>query len=304
MPSILLVEDSATQAMQMKMLLESAHHTVDCCDDGAIADQRLANGAYELVVTDMELPTMNGLELVKKMRIDYPEVPAVLVTGHGSERLAAEALRCGASAYVPKILLNEMLLSTIEDVLGVLRTDRDYARLIDCTVENRLVFELENDPRLASNAVNLVMQMANGMRLFSGAESYRVGNALNHAVSNALFRGNLELTFQQWRQKAHDELNSDTVSEIVAERLAQSPYKDRKIHFDARLMKDMMRVVIRDEGRGFLAQEYLSKEPKDLSSVAGRGLNLIKSSMDKVSFNGVGNEITMIKHCDHATHGH
>ena len=100
MSNILLVEDSATQAMQMKLLLESAAHTVTCVDDGTVALERLADGFNELVVTDLELPLLSGLELIKKMKADFPQIPAVLVTAQGSERLAAEALKHGAAAYV------------------------------------------------------------------------------------------------------------------------------------------------------------------------------------------------------------
>ncbi len=106
MSNILLVEDSATQAMQMKLLLESAHHSVICVDDGTSALERLADGYNELVITDLELPILNGLELIKKMAADFPQIPAVLVTAQGSERLAAEALKHGAAAYVPKSMLN------------------------------------------------------------------------------------------------------------------------------------------------------------------------------------------------------
>ncbi|MCR9294550.1 MAG: response regulator [bacterium] len=298
MPNILLVEDSPTQAMQMKVLLESAHHHVVCCDDGMAALEHLASGVNEIVVTDLELPVMNGLDLVKRMTIDFPHIPTILVTSHGSERLAAEALRNGAAAYVPKVLLSEMLLGTVEDVLGVLRTDRSYAQLIDCTVENRLVFELPNVPTLATNAVNLVMQMCTGMKLLTGAQSYRVGTALQHAVSNALYRGNLELSFAEYRHVLPEEEEMQSPSPLLAERMRQQPYKDRKIHLDARLMRDVIRFVVRDEGRGFDVPKHSAADDEHaLSSVHGRGLLLIRNFMDKVSFNGPGNEITMVKHC-------
>src|SRR5690606_7547093 len=160
MSNILLVEDSPTQAMQIKLLLESASHHVTCCDDGTTALEALATGTNELVVTDLELPVMNGLDLIKQMQADFPQIPAVLVTGQGSERLAAEALRIGATGYVPKSMLEDLLLGTVEDVLGVTRTDRSYAELIECTAENRLVFVLPNKPRLLMTAIDLTMQLA------------------------------------------------------------------------------------------------------------------------------------------------
>jgi CheY-like chemotaxis protein len=298
MSSILLVEDSPTQAMQMKLLLESAAHRVVCCDDGTKAIEHLQTGTSEIVITDLELPLMNGLDLIKRMQADFPQIPAVLVTGQGSERLAAEALRIGATAYVPKSMVDEMLLGTVEDVLGVMRTDRSYAQLIDCAVENRMIFDLPMKPRLISTAIDLTMQMAAGMQLLSGVDRYRVGLALHHAASNAIYRGNLELTADQWKQCSTEDEEEDHPSAIVLERMHSDPYKNRKIHFDARLMRDLIRVVIRDEGHGFNVKQFADEGDQGvLAADGGRGLVMIRNFMDKVSFNDSGNEITMIKRC-------
>ncbi len=298
MSHILLVEDSPTQAMQMKMLLESAAHQVTCCDDGTPAIEHLQNGVFELVVTDLELPLMNGLELIKLMQCDFPQIPAVLVTGQGSERLAAEALRSGATAYVPKSMVDDMLLGTVEDVLGVLRTDRSYAELIECTVENRLVFELPNKMSVLTTAIDLTMQLAAGMQLLSGSDRFRVWTALQHAATNAIYRGNLELTREQWQQSSSDEEHDIAPPAIVSERMESAPYKDRKIHYDARLMRDLIRIAIRDEGPGFDTSHFSSdSNPQPLSTDSGRGLVLIRNFMDKVTFNAKGNEVIMVKQC-------
>ncbi len=298
MSSILLVEDSPTQAMQMKLLLESAAHTVTCCDDGTRAIEHLQTGTCELVVTDLELPVMNGLDLIKTMQCDFPQIPAVLVTGHGSERLAAEALRAGATAYVPKALVDDLLLGTVEDVLGVLRTDRSYAELIDCTIENRLVFEMPNKPKLLTTAIDLTMQLAAGMQLLSGVDRYRVSMALQQAASNAIYRGNLGLSFSDWQQTSTEENGDGQPDANVTLRMQSAPYCDRKIYYDARLMRDLIRIVIRDEGMGFDIKSIAHEsDPQAMSANRGRGLVLIRNFMDKVSFNDCGNEITLIKHC-------
>jgi CheY-like chemotaxis protein len=295
MSNILLVEDSATQAMQMKLLLESAAHTVTCVDDGTVALERLADGFNELVVTDLELPLLSGLELIKKMKADFPQIPAVLVTAQGSERLAAEALKHGAAAYVPKSMLTEMLLGTVEDVLGVLRTDQSYAELIDHLTENRLIFDLPCDPKFIEPTIDLTMHMAAGMELLSGTDRHRVSTALRHVLSNSFYRGNLELTHAQWREQSE---NTKESNELVQHRIHQSPYKNRKVHFDARLMRDMLRVTVRDEGHGFdVSKQTHMNTAQALDGDKGRGLVLIHSFMDKVTYNEKGNEVTLIKHC-------
>ncbi len=303
MPNILLVEDSPTQAMQLKLLLESGSHKVTSCDDGVPALELLASGTCELVITDLELPVMNGLDLIRKMKADFPQVPAVLITGHGSERLAAEALKVGATAYVPKSMVDELLLGTVEDVLGVMRTDLRYAELIDCTVENRLVFDLPSKPELLIAAIDLVTQMAAGMELLSVMDRYRVSQAMQQAASNALYRGNLELSWKQLPQSSISETHTDTLPPIVQERMKSAPYKNRRIHFDARLMRDLIRIVIKDDGPGFnlklFEARHHSTDGAAFTGDCGRGFALIDRFMDKVSFNAPGNEITMVKHCMH-----
>jgi anti-sigma regulatory factor (Ser/Thr protein kinase) len=73
------------------------------------------------------------------------------------------------------------------------------------------------------------------------------------------------------------------------------------IHFDARLMRDLIRVVIRDEGPGFdhksLEARQTHLEGSAFTGDSGRGFAMIYRLMDKVSFNAAGNEITMVKHC-------
>jgi CheY-like chemotaxis protein/anti-sigma regulatory factor (Ser/Thr protein kinase) len=298
MPNILLVEDSATQAMQMKILLESAGHAVHCAEDGQCAMQCLADAPYELVVTDLEMPLMTGLELVERMRSDFPHVPSVLVTARGSEKLAAEALQRGASAYVPKSLLESLLLKTVEDVLGVLRTDQTYARMIDCAVQNHFVLELPSEPEFIGPAVDLPLQIAAGMELLTGNEISRLSTAIREAMSNALYRGNLELTYDQWQDQEDFDDNHLAMPEIVAERLNAEPYKSRKIRYDVLLTKEFIRVVITDRGPGFDTSTVPAKgDPNAMSERVGRGLISIQAFMDKVEFNDTGNQITMTKYC-------
>src|SRR4051794_39428747 len=102
MTQVLIVEDSQTQAMEMKLLLEEEGFSTEVAHSGAEGLRLIRNGRPDLVVTDMMMPEMDGLALVEAIRLDFPYLPVVLVTGFGSERAASEALRAGAVGYVPK----------------------------------------------------------------------------------------------------------------------------------------------------------------------------------------------------------
>lgn len=297
MAKILLVEDSPTQSVEMRMLLEQDAHDVVHVANGRLAIEVLEQEPIEIVVTDLEMPEMNGLELVEAMKLNFEHIPAVLVTGRGSEELAAEALRKGAAGYVPKSQL-QTLVDTITDVLGVIRSDASYAKLIKTLKENKFVFDLPNEAQLISPMVGLLMQVIAGMELISGIEVVRVGVALEHALVNAMYRGNLQLgpsVTPPNRAIIYD----DATSDLIEKRKLTDPYKNRIVHVDANANKEEIRILIRDEGNGFNTSRVPAPgDPKTLDTEAGRGLVLMVSFTDELIFNDTGNEVTMVKRCN------
>ena len=298
MAKVLLVEDSPTQAVEMRLLLQEGGHEVQHAANGKQALEVLANDSTDIVVTDLEMPEMNGLELVESMNSLHSYVPAILVTAQGSEDLATKALRCGAASYVPKNHLQGLLNDTIVNVLGIARTDASFVNLIAAMQKNVFVFKLENDPSLITPLVSLVTQMVAGMELLRGIELTRLGGALEHALVNAIFHGNLQLGSAVIPSDPAI-INEGATSDLIERRKSESPYKDRKVHVDISASKQEIRIVVRDEGNGFSAD----KIPDDssgyaLDSDSGRGLVLIKSFADELSFNEQGNEITIVKKCE------
>ena len=79
---------------------------------------------HDVVFMDIRMPEMDGLQLVQEMRTRHPAVPVILMTGYGSGEIAMKAPRKGAASYVPKRLLHETLIDTIDQVLELARTIR------------------------------------------------------------------------------------------------------------------------------------------------------------------------------------
>ncbi len=297
MAKVLLVEDSVTQAVEITMLLEAAAHEVRHVVNGKLGLDLLQTESLDVVITDLEMPELNGLELVQAMRLDYAHVPAILVTGQGSEALAAEALQKGAAGYVPKTRMQDLLNDTITDVLGVIRSDESYAKLISTLTKNVFVFEMPNDPELVMPLVGLLMQVVSGMELLGGMELVRLGVATEHAVYNAMFRGNLELPRDQTpcpRAAIYDQ----ATNAVVEARKREAPYKDRTVHVEAIASEHAIRIVVRDQGPGFDTSSLPDAgNPEILDTEGGQGLVLMTSFVDQLLFNEKGNEVTLIKRC-------
>src|SRR4030095_10857516 len=157
MPRVLVVDDSAVDRRFVGGLLsKSGRYQVDFAEDGSQALSHMRQSPPDLIVTDLQMPNRNGLELVAAVRMHHPSVPIILMTGHGSEDLAVEALHRGATNYVPKPQLGERLLESVEEALSLARADRTYDRLISCLTRCDFDFELDNDPALIDPLVDLV----------------------------------------------------------------------------------------------------------------------------------------------------
>jgi CheY-like chemotaxis protein len=296
MATVLVVDDSAVDRRFVGGLLSrDGRFQVEFAEDGAQALGRIRESRPDLIVTDLQMPNRNGLELVAAVRMHHPEVPIILMTGHGSEDLAVEALHRGAANYVPKPQLGQRLLDSVDEALSMVRADRTYDRLIGCMRRCEFSFELDNDPGLIDPLVDLIQQMVAGMKLTDATGRYRVGAAVKEALLNALYRGNLEISFQQM-QDTRVSLLEGKGEDLVEKRRNESPYKERRVNVEVKLHPEEARFVIRDGGKGFDPSSIpAAGRPGSLDPETGRGLVLMRAFLDEVTFNAAGNEATLVK---------
>ena len=258
--------------------------------DGREALDQIAREVPAVVVTDLQMPGMNGLELVEEIRRSHPGIPVILMTAFGSEDIAMQALRAGAANYVPKKAIARDLVDTIDAVLALAAVDLCRQKLLRCVESSHSRFSLENDPELIAPLIAMLQEDLDGMGLCDDNQRTRVGVALQESLANALFHGNLEVS-SDLRQE--DERLFYTEAEA---RRATAPFRDRRIHISADLNRKSATYRIRDEGPGFDTSTLDSPfDPENLMRVGGRGLLLIRTFMDEVHHNESGNEIAMIK---------
>ncbi len=296
MSTILIVDDSAVDRRLVGGLLEKdSRVTIQYAANGSEALEKIKEHVPDLVLTDLLMPEMDGLELVTTIRIQYPEVPVILMTAHGSEAIAIKALDQGAASYVPKTQLAQTVVETVEQALAIVQADRSYQRLIDCATRTEFAFSLDNDATLVDPLVDLVQQIVAGMGLCDATGRYRVGVALKEALLNAVYRGNLEITFAQTQEAREKLLDGESVS-LAESRAAEPPYCDRKVFVDIRISPEEAHFVVRDEGPGFdVGALPAPGDPEALERECGRGIILMRAFMDEVTYNETGCQVTMIK---------
>lgn len=292
-PTALVVDDSPVDSQLVGSLLEKhlgLHLLYAASGPEALA--LLERETPGIVITDLRMEQMDGLQLVDAIRARHPAMPVVLITAFGSEDSAVQALRRGASSYVAKRHLARDLVDTVDQVLAAARMDRRRQRLLECLTRAETCFELENDPTLIPCVVHHFQEYLFRLGVCDPGARTRVGIALEEALLNGLYHGNLEIS-SDLRQR-----DDTAFYELAAERRRQLPYSRRRLHVRARLSREEALFVIRDEGPGFdPGAQPDPTDPANCAKLSGRGLLLIRTFMDEVHYNAAGNEITMIKRC-------
>jgi DNA-binding NarL/FixJ family response regulator/anti-sigma regulatory factor (Ser/Thr protein kinase) len=289
---VLVVDDSAFDRQLIGQLLASIGDVkVIFAADGQEGMAAIARDAPAIVLTDLIMPDMEGLALVQQVRAQYPHISVVLVTAYGSEDVAMCALRAGAANYIPKKMLTRDLVPTIRQVLSLASMTRERRRILRCMVRRESAFVLESDPQLIMPLLKLLHEELEGMGLCDQTGQLQVGVALQEALCNALYHGNLEVS-SDLRQE------DETLFERVAEeRRGLEPYRSRRLRVQVQLDRDAARFVVGDDGPGYDTTIFdRPVEADDLHKIGGRGLLLIRTFMDQVSFNKSGNQVSMIKY--------
>ncbi|NRT16907.1 DNA-binding NtrC family response regulator [Flavobacterium sp. 28A] len=154
MPKILIIEDEAAIRRVLTKILSEENDTyeVEDAEDGVIGFEKIKNNDYDLVLCDIKMPKMDGVELLEEVKKIKPEIPMVMISGHGDMETAINTMRMGAFDYISKPPDLNRLLNTVRNAL-------DKKQLV---VENKILkkkvsknYEMVGE----SEAINLIKVM-------------------------------------------------------------------------------------------------------------------------------------------------
>jgi len=290
MSHILIIDDHPAEREMMQRLLAKSGYECYITQRGDEALRLLQAREVDAVLTELMLSDMSGLRVVEHVREHFPRVPTILITGRGNEEIAAEALQKGACSYIPKRRMEQDLIRTVQNLLGLKTAERRIHRLAHCWLGGETRFELGNTVEVISPLVSHLQDQLRVLKFGDESTLMRIGVALTETLENAVYHGNLEMS---------SDLRKGDGSAWVREHHRKrqlAPYRDRCVKLAARLTRDVAEFHIEDEGPGFNPQSL--PDPTDLSNlecVSGRGVYLIRMLMDEVEYLGSGNHVRMLK---------
>src|SRR6185295_1890203 len=117
MPRILIIDDEKAIRNTLRDILAYEKFDVDEAADGAEGLKKVEAGDYDVVLCDIKMPKMDGIEVLAKILIAKPDVPVVMISGHGTIETAVDALKKGAYDYISKPPDLNRLLVTVRNAL-------------------------------------------------------------------------------------------------------------------------------------------------------------------------------------------
>jgi signal transduction histidine kinase len=208
---ILIVDDEAPSRDLCRLFLESDGYVVETCDRAQKAMALLSLKRFDLILTDLSMPDMDGVELVRQVKYHYPHTDVIIMTAFGSVASAVESMKSGAYDYITKPFPRDLLRATIRRCLESHNLKREISKMQT---------ELLKKDRLAavgSMAGAIAHRMRNPLSIIQMCAQYLE----SHLASNAEHLQVLQAIEE--KVKTLEQLTRDFVEYSRASRIRKSP---------------------------------------------------------------------------------
>src|SRR5687768_9358885 len=142
-PAVLVVEDDAESRMAMLKVLDGGGYRTLEADNGQQALDLLMERNIDILVTDLRLPVMDGVELLKRTKAVDQEIEVILITGHGTVEVAVEAIKEGAYDFITKPVKKAQLLRAVEKAAEkqyLQRENRELRQQLSHSGSKRMIY--------------------------------------------------------------------------------------------------------------------------------------------------------------------
>jgi DNA-binding NtrC family response regulator len=127
---ILVIDDEPDMLVLLKMIIEdNTSYEVETTNNPAEGLKRLAEEDYDLVISDLKMPGLDGLEVFDELRKMKPDIPVIIITAYGSPEAADEALKKGVSDFITKPFRKDTILFTMNRLMELTMLRRENLEL-------------------------------------------------------------------------------------------------------------------------------------------------------------------------------
>jgi len=184
-PRILIVDDEQDSLVLMDELFAGKGYISDTAENGIDALKKIKINEPDIVLSDIKMPVMDGMQLLEVLRKEYPNLPVIMVSAHGTIETAVEAMKMGAKDYILKPLRLDEILSKVERItqlsslikeneylLNKLQQKYDFTNMIGKTDKIKDLFRLVKDVAGTNTTVLIRGESGVGKELIANAIHY------------------------------------------------------------------------------------------------------------------------------------
>jgi len=187
--TVLIVDDERNIRLTLHVVLESLNVSIDTAGTGEEALQKLAEKSYQLMLLDLKLPGIDGLEVLRRAIEKYPNLNVVIMTAYGSIEVAVEAMKTGAVDFLQKPLDPDLVRTMVNRVLEEPQEGQPvwkYEYYIDMAKESIAAGEIDVGRVYAQKAIFLEYHRPEAFNILGGiceAKMDRQGATTNYRVA-------------------------------------------------------------------------------------------------------------------------
>lgn len=290
---VLIVEDEAPIRLLLSKTVQSMGHIVEVAEDGEMGLTKFKAFEPDIVLSDILMPKMNGLELLEKIRKISSDALVIMVTAFGSADYTLKALQLKANDYIMKPFRPRQLKEYLDKYEAILRSRTLDQEIVGMFLRREFTLRFSNNLQLISKLADKMMQETQN----TIAKDCRLGVHLGlvELLVNAIEHGNLEITFDE--KKDALEGSSGEWMNLVNQRLNDERLKDRLAEVHFLMTQEFCEWTITDQGKGFNWHSLPDQsDPEILLAANGRGIMLAKLQFDEYEYNESGSQVRVKKY--------
>ncbi|OGK08493.1 MAG: hypothetical protein A2Y63_04220 [Candidatus Riflebacteria bacterium RBG_13_59_9] len=293
---ILVVDDEEIiRDVIASKIQKSLAYDVVQASNGVTALRSIEEAAPDLIITDIKMPEMDGIELLGEIRKRHLNVPVIILTGYGTLEDAMSAIRLGAKSFIKKPFDINQIISLIENIFAVHQEIADAQEIVPFIRSQSFTIRIPNNYIYLSKAINYAFTTVRACWEMEADQLNDIKVALYEALLNSFEHGNLRVDKES--KEKYLLLGHSVYRKYLIERMATEENRGKSITVFVSIDPIRVEISVLDDGPGFdhsSVNENL--DPESFMKLYGRGLFLIKNLMDEVSFNDRGNSVRFLKY--------
>ena len=288
---VLIVEDDFASREFLINLVKLEGYKVFSAANGFEGITEYEKHKPDLIVSDIQMPKMDGLQMLKRLREQKSDAIFIITTAYGSEDYAIDALRSGANNYLKKPIERKNLLSLLKKYKSLVASRKLAKKAEGKIIERFLKVEFStNYNHISSIVTQLINEIKDNI---AEIEKTNIELGLDELITNSIEHGNLEITYDE-KQEASDD---NVLTELYKKKMSNPELANRKLIIEYSHNKNWFEWIITDEGKGFDWKSIPDPtEDGHLMDLNGRGIFITHFLFDEMEYIGKGNKVRIRKY--------